>query len=79
MKTREAIDKAVNDSPWSKRRIAGKMGITAQQLNDRLHRNSSPKVNVIASLLAVAGYKLVIVPEGSHLPDGSIVIDPDED
>jgi hypothetical protein len=46
-------------------------------LDRRLLSESVPKVDFVAAVLNVLGYDLAIVPQGSTLPAGSIVVDSD--
>lgn len=72
----EAVNKAISKTAWSKSAIAEEMGLKPQGLNDKLMRNKNPKIDFITKLLGIVGFRLVVLPKGARLPQGSIVIDP---
>lgn len=72
----EAVNKAISETAWSKSAIAEEMELKPQGLNDKLMRNKNPKIDFITKLLGIVGFRLVVLPKGARLPQGSIVIDP---
>lgn len=72
----EATNKAISETAWSKSAIAEEMGLKPQGLNDKLMRNKNPKIDFVTKLLGIVGFRLVVLPKGARLPQGSIVIDP---
>ncbi|WP_161959568.1 hypothetical protein [Adlercreutzia equolifaciens] len=45
-------------------------------MSNRMNLKGAPKTDFVAKVLDALGYRLVVVPKGSNLPQGSIVIDP---
>lgn len=72
----EAVNKAISETTWSKVAIADEMGLKSQGLNDKLMRNKNPKIDFVTKLLGIIGFRLVVVPKSSRLPQGAIVVDP---
>ena len=71
----EALDKLIEDSSWSKARLAKSMGMLPQSMNNRMKNASSPKVSFVVEILDLLGYDLVIAPKGSNLPRGSVIVE----
>lgn len=79
MDIKDAIDKAVECSSWSKAGIARQLGLLPQGLNDKLTRRKYPKIELVLEVLDTIGYDLAIVPKSSKLPNGSIIVTHSQD
>ena len=65
-------------SVWSQNRVAREVGMTNQDLSQRMRLKSDLRTDVFAELVGVLGYDVVVVPKGSRLPNGSIKVESDE-
>lgn len=75
MKAKEAIEELISKSDWKKARLSNALGFETPQAFGRRMLGKSPKTDFLVAILGKLGYQLVIVPDGSKLPKGSIVID----
>lgn len=74
-----AVKQVIKDTGFSMQRIANVMGITQQSVSSFVNRSRSMKVDNAVKVLDAMAYDLVIVPRGSRLPKGSIVVEANED
>lgn len=79
MNTNEAIRTMVEESGYSQRALSVELGHSATWLSSTLHRPGDSECGTMAAIGRVTGYKLVLVPEDSPLPVGSLVIEPPSD
>lgn len=63
-------------SHWSQNKIAHEIGMTSQDLSQRMNVNVDLRADVLAELLSVIGYELIAVPKGTRLPNKSMRIEP---
>lgn len=75
MKAKDAIQQLIKMSDWTQARLASALGFASPQAFDNRRRAKSPRTDFLVAILGKLGYQLVIVPDGSKLPKGSIVID----
>ena len=75
MKIQSAIEKVIEDTSWTKARLARFLHKTPQSIQDRLNPNKNKSMNISSAMemLDPMGYEIVIVPKGlQRLPKGSI-------
>ena len=75
MKAKEAIEELIAKSDWKKARLSNALGFETPQAFARRMLGKSPKVDFLVAILGKLNYQLVIVPDGSKLPKGAIVLD----
>lgn len=79
MDTNNAMRSMIDAAGLSARRASLDMGRAPAWLSNTLARPGSSTADTIASLAAVCGYVLALVPSDQDLPSGSLVIDKRED
>jgi hypothetical protein len=77
MKAKDAIKKLIEESDWNQARLSNALGFSSPQAFDNRRKARSPKTDFLVAILGKLNYQLVIVPDGSKLPKGAIVIDDD--
>lgn len=77
MDTNEAMREAVSNAGMSLRSASFALGKSENWLSSTLQRSGSSSGDTLASLGALCGYSLALVPKGTE-PPGSLVIDPPE-
>ena len=55
--------------------VSRRLGRSRQFMSSLIGQGSTPKADTLARVADVCGYTLALVPHGSTLPDGSIVLD----
>lgn len=76
MQAIEAVRSMVEGSTvLSQNKVAAALGMSPQSMSQRLYAKDV-KAGFVADVADVLGYQLVLVPKGTRLPGGSIVIDP---
>lgn len=76
MNMQEAIGMLIEQSSWTKARLARHFGVTNAAIADRLRpKKTDLKVSTAQQMLDPLGYDIVVVPKGSRLPSGAILID----
>lgn len=75
MKAKEAIEELIAKSEWKKARLSYALGFETPQAFGRRLLSKSPRTDFLVAILKKLNYQLVIVPDGSKLPKGSIVLD----
>lgn len=79
MNANEAIREMIDRSGLSQRAVSMELGHSPNWVNSTLQTTGSSTCNTMAAIGRVTGYKLVLVPEDSPLPVGSLVIEPPSD
>lgn len=75
MKAKEAIKKLLEESDWNQARLSNALGFASPQAFENRRKARSPKTDFLVAVLNKLNYQLVIVPDGSKLPKGAIVLD----
>ena len=75
MDTTEAVRAMLDETGASPYAAAMALGKTHSYISGMLRRGSEPAPSVLADIAHVCGRELVLVPEGSDVPEGTIVID----
>ena len=79
MKATDAIRQILaNSSGWSQNRLGAELGYSKQVMHDRMTVQDA-KAGFLSDAVALMGYKLVVVPPGTKLPNGSIEITSDKE
>ncbi len=68
VKINDIIQCILNERRMTKKSLAGKIGMSPQLMNDRLHHTESIGIDSVIQLLSGAGYKLIAVPNDVDLP-----------
>lgn len=80
MRTVELLRDLIGKSPnWTQNKVANEIGVTSQNMSNRMNLKGAPKTDFVAKVLDVLGYRLVVVPKGTNLPQGSLVISPESE
>lgn len=75
MDAREVLRRLTEESPvWSQNKVAAQLGISPQNMSNKMRCPATLKVDLVADYLSVLGYDLVAVPKQSRLPNGSVPI-----
>lgn len=78
MRTVELLRELIEKSPnWTQNKVAKEIDVTSQNMSNRMNLKGAPKTDFVAKVLDALGYRLVVVPKGANLPQGSVVIAPD--
>lgn len=76
MDAKGVLQSLTEESPvWSQNKVAAEMGISSQNMSNKMRSSVPLRVDLVAGYLSVLGYDLVAVPRQSRLPNGSVVID----
>lgn len=59
---------------WSQNKVAAELGLSPQNLSNKMRSPGDLKAGLVADYLSVLGYDLVAVPKQSRLPNGSVPI-----
>lgn len=77
MRTIDLLKNLIEKSPnWTQNKVGNEIGVSSQNMSNRMNLKGAPKTDFVAKVLDALGYRLVVVPKGANLPQGSIVIDP---
>lgn len=77
MRTVEILRELIERSPnWTQNKIANKLGVSSQNMSNKMNTKGAPKADFVAKVLSVLGYRLVVIPDGTKLPAGAIEITP---
>lgn len=72
MKSVEIARSLIEQSPvWSQNKLASKLGLSPQAMSNRMQAVDL-KASFLAEIVESLGYELVVVPQESKLPKGSI-------
>lgn len=74
----EALKRAGAIAGVSMNKVGRALGKPDSYVSNGVARGSSPQCNTMASMAAVCGYSLALVPSDA-VPDDAFVIDPKED
>lgn len=75
MNAKEVVRQLTEESPvWSQNGVAAEIGISSQNMSNKMRTAGDLRADLVADYLAVLGYRLVAVPRKEKLPAGSVVI-----
>lgn len=75
MDAKQALRSLVDNSGKSQRAISRELGKTDNYVSALFSMGRAPGSDLMAAIAQACGYTLALVPHGSTLPDGSIVLD----
>ena len=75
MNPSDAIREAASASGFTFARLAAAMGTVPQVVNGYLTRKNGMRADKLVDIAGAMGYEVVLVPNGSRLPNGSITVD----
>lgn len=74
MNPSDAIRSAAAASGFTFARLAAVMGTIPQVVNGYLTRKNGMRTDKLVEMAVAMGYEVVLVPNGSRLPNGSITV-----
>jgi len=76
MSGREILNTIMQDSNLSQAGLARELGISAAALWDRTNMKKTTNIStaVLSQMLCPLGYKLVVVPEDTPLPEDAYIV-----
>ena len=75
MNPSDAIREAASASGFTLAMLADVMGTIPQVINGYLTRKNGMRADKLVDMAGAMGYEVVLVPNGSRLPNGSITVD----
>lgn len=79
MNAGEAVKEVAARTGFTMARIAALLGVTPQMVNGYVNRSKSMRASNMAAMCDAMGYDVVLVPRGSRLPQGSVVVGVQDD
>lgn len=77
MRGREVIKKVMEDVKWSNAELAKRLGVSNATVWERLNNKNVKDipVSLLSGMLRVMGYKVIVVPNNTRIPNGGYEID----
>lgn len=78
MEAIELVRKLIGESHLSQNKIASLLDLSPQVMSQRMQAKDL-KASFLAKVLGQLGYRLAVIPAGSNLPPGSLMIGDEKD